>query len=70
MALRVFIVEDNPLIRTNLIETLVNLAAFHCVHAALLKAQTRFSTSRLNWMLSSTAPALSGFSTSGFFLGM
>jgi two-component system OmpR family response regulator len=31
MALRVFIVEDNPLIRTNLIETLVELAAIEVV---------------------------------------
>lgn len=53
MALRVFIVEDNPLIRTNLIETLVELAAIEVVSFSngALESNRWFLANRSGWDL-------------------
>ena len=53
MALRVFIVEDNPLIRTNLIETLVELAAIEVVSfsSGALESNRWFLANRGGWDL-------------------
>ena len=53
MALRVFIVEDNPLIRTNLIETLVELAAIEVVSfsGGALESIRWFEANRNGWDL-------------------
>lgn len=53
MAIRVFIVEDNPLIRSNLTETLVNLTTFQVVNFSdsALESNRWFESNQDGWDL-------------------